>query len=73
MGFSIVVSVGPWGGLYLYRGWSKRICLGWFAITFYPRDMDDILQMIRTDEAEAIIQDDIYDEPIHYHDIEQMW
>ena len=40
---TIMFSVGPWGGVYLYWGFSKRICLGWFAFTFIPMDDDIVL------------------------------
>jgi hypothetical protein len=38
----LIISIGGWGGIYFYRGWSKRLCLGWVAITFIPSD-DTIL------------------------------
>ena len=39
---SVVFSVGKWGGFYVFFGYTKRVCLGWFAITFFPRDIDEI-------------------------------
>ena len=44
-GFGIMISIGKWGGFYVYtEGWSKRICLGWVAITLVPSDGDAILE-----------------------------
>ena len=40
---SIVVSFGRWGGLYFYRGYTIRLCLGFFAITVFPADIDELL------------------------------
>ena len=44
---SIVLSVGRWGGVYLQRGYTWRVCLGWVALTFIPEDMDDLLNRLR--------------------------
>lgn len=35
---TFIVSVGKWGGIYFFRGFSTRFCLGWFALTFVPTD-----------------------------------
>ncbi len=45
-GMSIMVSVGEWGGVYLHRGYSKRLCLGWLSITFVAQDMDELLERL---------------------------
>ena len=42
-GIGIMLSVGRWGGVYYVNGWSKRLCLGWLALTFFPTDGDDII------------------------------
>ena len=45
-GIGILISIGKWGGIYCLFGkeyWSKRICLGWVAITFFPMDGDIIM------------------------------
>jgi hypothetical protein len=34
----LIISIGKWGGVYFFRGWSKRLCLGWVAFTFIPQD-----------------------------------
>lgn len=41
---SVILSFGAWGGVYVHLGWMKRICLGWFALTFMPGDIDDVLR-----------------------------
>ena len=41
----IMVSIGKWGGVYATWGWSKRICLGWVAISIFPIDGDTILEL----------------------------
>jgi hypothetical protein len=46
---SIILSFGKWGGVYVSRGYSWRICLGWMAITFIPRDIDDVLDGVGYD------------------------
>lgn len=47
-GIGIMLSIGKWGGIYFLFGkqyWSKRICLGWIAISIFPCDGDVILAM----------------------------
>lgn len=39
---TIALSIGKWGGFYFYKGWSKRICFGFIALTFFPLDIDEI-------------------------------
>lgn len=39
-GLSVICSFGKWGGFYVYRGFSTRICLGWMALTYIPTDID---------------------------------
>jgi hypothetical protein len=52
-GLSILLNVGPWGGVYLQRGTqSWRLCLGWIAISIYAADIDPIL----ADWAERIAE-----------------
>lgn len=41
-GVSIIMTFGKYGGFYIYSGWTKRLCLGWLAITYVPKDWDDI-------------------------------
>ncbi len=45
-GMTVMVSVGEWGGVYLHRGYSKRLCLGWLSITFVAQDMDKLLERL---------------------------
>lgn len=33
-----MISVGQWAGIYVWSGYSKRLCLGWIALTFIPGD-----------------------------------
>lgn len=40
---TLMLTFGKSGGFYIAWGYSKRICLWWLAITFIPRDMDQIL------------------------------
>lgn len=40
---SLIISIGRYGGFYLLNGYTKRICLGWLAITLVFADIDDIL------------------------------
>ena len=39
-----MLTIGKWGGVYFFRGTSVRLCLGWVALTFIPRDMDQVLE-----------------------------
>lgn len=41
---AIVISIGKWGGIYWYRGFGLRLCLGWIAFTILPVDGDDLLK-----------------------------
>jgi hypothetical protein len=42
--FTLAVSVGPWGGFYARGGFFQRLCLGWFALTFVPVELDDLMK-----------------------------
>lgn len=37
---TICISIGKWGGIYWFSGFTKRLCLGWIALTYIP--VDDI-------------------------------
>ena len=41
---TFAISFGKWGGFYLFNGYTKRVCLGWIALTFIPIDLDVILE-----------------------------
>jgi hypothetical protein len=41
--FSIVISFGEYGGFYIHWGWTKRVCLGWMALTYWPIDADVLM------------------------------
>lgn len=43
IGGAIAVTWGNWGGIYFYRGYTKKLCLGFLAVTYYPRDLDRII------------------------------
>ena len=46
-GIGLLISVGKWGGLHFLLGkryWSKRICLGFVALTYFPCDGDQIIE-----------------------------
>lgn len=40
---SFIISFGKWGGFYFQRGWCVRLCLGFVAFTFMPKDIDEVL------------------------------
>lgn len=40
----LIFSWGKFGGFYFFNGYSKRICLGWVAITFIPIEIDEIIK-----------------------------
>jgi len=52
-----MISIGKWGGFYLHRGWSYRLCIGWIAFSFFPVDGDEILDLARIG-SESLIKDD---------------
>ena len=41
---TINITVGNYGGFYFVNSYTKRICLGFIALTYYPFDMDELLQ-----------------------------
>lgn len=45
-GISIIFSFGKSRGFYFYRGWATRLCLGRFAITIIPEDIDDTFERL---------------------------
>lgn len=46
MKFSLIFSVGKYGGFYIHWGYMKRICIGWFAFTIVPCDIDDLFNKL---------------------------
>jgi hypothetical protein len=40
---TLALTIGKFGGFYIFNGHTKRICLGWIALTFIPHDLDEIL------------------------------
>jgi hypothetical protein len=40
---TLAFSWGPWGGVYAHWGYCKRLCLGWFAVTLVPVEVDDLM------------------------------
>lgn len=34
----LILSIGRWGGIYWFSGYTKRLYLGWIALTFVPQD-----------------------------------
>jgi hypothetical protein len=36
-------SIGKYGGFYIHWKYTKRLCLGWVAVTFIPIDIDEIM------------------------------
>ncbi len=43
MSGSLVFSWGKYGGFYFFRGYTKRLCLGWIAFTYIPKDLNEVL------------------------------
>lgn len=41
----ISISIGKWGGIYWYRGFGWRLCMGWIAITYFPFDGDELVKL----------------------------
>lgn len=39
---TLILSIGKYGGFYWHSGETKRLCLGWLAITFIAMDIDEI-------------------------------
>ena len=54
---AIIISIGKWGGVYLYRGFGFRIALGWIAITYFPVDGDRIINYALKYSKEIINND----------------
>lgn len=40
---TIAINWGKYGGFYFRNRYTIRLCLGWFAITYFPCDLDDVL------------------------------
>jgi hypothetical protein len=40
---TIALSIGKYGGFYWNSGYTKRLCLGWVAFTYIPKDLDEVL------------------------------
>ena len=40
---TLALTIGKYGGFYIYCDYTLRICLGWIALTFILRDLDEIL------------------------------
>lgn len=62
---SISLSIGRWGGFYLHRGYTVRLCLGWVAFTWYPFDLDDYFQKTM-DVKERLIRELVRLEDDHF-------
>ena len=52
-GHTLMIGVGSWGGVYFYRGFTTRLCLGWLAITYIPLDDSWIAVTFEYDGKEA--------------------
>ena len=47
MSFSIILSVGAYGGFYIIRRDTfKRICIGYLALTFIVPEFDEIINKL---------------------------
>ena len=40
------LTFGRYGGFYFRHGYAIRLCLGWVALTWFPVDLDDILDRL---------------------------
>lgn len=45
-GWALSLSYGLYGGFYIHKGYTKRICLGRIALTYYPTDIDNLLKKL---------------------------
>lgn len=45
---SFVITIGRYGGFYIGWGYVKRICLGWIAFDFYPKEIESIIMGVAT-------------------------
>lgn len=45
-GRTLLVSIGRYGGFYVHRGYTWRLCIGWVALTAIPRDDEWVLKAI---------------------------
>jgi hypothetical protein len=55
MSFSIILSVGKYGGFYLQNGHAmKRICLGWIAITAIVPEFDETFNKVMRQGGQEI-------------------
>jgi hypothetical protein len=43
-----MINVGAWGGIYCR---NNRLCLGWVAFTFFPFDIDPLLERLTKEEG----------------------
>jgi len=58
---SIVLSWGEYGGFYIHRGYTTRLCFGWLAITHIPLEIDDVIHNPEKYNALSIIQKEYID------------
>ena len=52
---SLIISLGRYGGFYFSNGFSKRLCLGWLAITVLPKDVDELFGHLLDEEGEGTV------------------
>lgn len=53
-GLSFSISFGKWGGVGYHHGYTKRLCLGWVALTVWPFDLDVwVARMVGTTRDKA--------------------
>lgn len=44
---TLAVSWGAWGGFYVHRPkgrFPSRVCVGWFAVTYLPVEIDELME-----------------------------
>lgn len=37
---TFAITIGRFGGFYVYVGYVKRICVGWIAFDIYPKELE---------------------------------
>lgn len=42
---TFAISFGKYGSFYFMRDATIRICLGWVALTWFPMDIDEVLEV----------------------------
>lgn len=49
-GRSFCISIGKYGGFYFHKDYTVRLCLGWISFTYFPEEIDNILNNLLNKE-----------------------